>query len=117
MKRFMTIGLVLLLSACEKNEFSVPIPVGGGGYSYSQPKSTPMAPGYDRTDPGNVEGQRETHAVSNRTDCDKMLKNFRQQGRRLRLVERRFVGGQLPYLCIFEGVDAQPGYFDDNRYK
>lgn len=66
MKQLLLIGLVFLVS-CEKNEFTIPAPVGGGsgGYSYQQPRSTPMAPGYDRAqDPGNVEGQQETHAVA-----------------------------------------------------
>lgn len=116
MKQLLLFGLILLVS-CEKNEFSVPVAVGGGGYSQPQPRSSPMAPGYDRTDPGNVEGQQETHAVSDRNDCDAMARKFRKQGRRIQLVERRYVGGQLRYLCIFEGEDAQPGYFDDNRYK
>jgi hypothetical protein len=46
MKRFLLIGLFLLTS-CEKNEFTVPVPVGGGGGSYSAPRrpvQTPMAP-------------------------------------------------------------------------
>lgn len=119
MKQLLLISLVFLIS-CEKNEFTIPAPVGGGsgGYSYQQPRSTPMAPGYDRTqDPGNIEGQQETHAVAARTDCDAMARRFREQGRRIQLVERRYVGGQLPYLCIFEGEDAQAGYFEDNRYK
>lgn len=119
MSKLWLIALALCCVACEPSELR-PAPVGGGsgGYSYQQPRSSPIAPGYDRTeDPGNVEGQRETHAVTTRNDCDEMARRFRQQGRRVQLVERRYVGGQLPYLCIFEGEDAQSGYFDDNRYR
>ncbi|MBN8561072.1 MAG: hypothetical protein J0L70_11145 [Leptolyngbya sp. UWPOB_LEPTO1] len=123
-KSFLAIG-ILLLAGCGENElYPVPaVPIGGGG-NYSAPsrpapRSTPLAPSYHSStqDPGNVEGQRETHAVSSRADCDTMLRNFQKQGRQLRLVERRYVGGNLPYLCIFEGADAQPEYFDDNRYR
>lgn len=108
-------------AACLSNPNCVAAMVTIGGIVYWEIREgfnirhIPLAP--MMRDPGNVRGQRETHSVTHSAKCDEMLRNFQQQGRRLKLIERRYVGGQLPYLCIFEGVDAQPGYYDDNRYK
>lgn len=108
-------------AACLSNPNCIAAMVTIGGVVYWEIREgfnirhIPLAPMLG--DPGNVSGRRETHAVANSAICDEMLRNFQQRGRRLKLIERRYVGGQLPYLCIFEGVDAQPGYYDDNRYK
>jgi hypothetical protein len=51
-----------------------------------------------------------------------MAERFRREGRRIRLVEARRVrnaardGGVIQYLCIFEGPDAEAGYYNDSRY-
>jgi hypothetical protein len=109
------------ISACISNPTCLATVVTIGGVAYWEVREgfnirhIPLAPML--RDPANVPGKRETHAVANSGICDEMLRNFQRQGRRLKLVERRYVGGQLPYLCIFEGADAQPGYYDDNRYK
>lgn len=68
----------------------------------------------------NIPGKRETHAVADPRTCYDMANKFQKQGRRLKLAKPpQFVGGRtpLPYLCIFEGEDAQGGYFNDNRQR
>jgi hypothetical protein len=121
----------------------IPVPIGGSGSSVPAPQPAQPAPKPAATpvpttlpiqptiqptiaptmmpiqDPGNIPGVRETHAVDSREACDRLLKKFNQDGRKLRLVDRRFVGNNnvLPWLCIFEGEDAQSGVFDDKRSR
>ncbi len=68
-------------------------------------------------------GVRELHFVVGRKNCSQMAKRFREDGRNVRLIDIRpnpygHGGFQLRFICIFEGPDAQPGYFSrDKRYE
>jgi len=67
----------------------------------------------------NEPGVQEVHGAVKERDCYKMAKNFRQQGRNVTLVrvERSTnPGATLRYNCIFEGKDAQTGWYDEKRY-
>lgn len=45
MKKWLAVGLLVCLTACEASEFRVPIPVGGGGGDgYSAPVRQPVQP-------------------------------------------------------------------------
>ncbi len=69
-------------------------------------------------DPGNISGKQETHGVTKSSACKEMEQKFQRQGRRVRLVDvRRSTnrGAVLRYICVFEGEDATPGYYD--RYR
>jgi hypothetical protein len=117
--------LGLALVSCETNELSVPLPVGGGGAAadyYTPAQSAPMVPygaevsAYQDYDPYTE--AREVHGVVSPTDCYKMEARF-QQTRQVRLTEilRNRSGGDLKYVCAFEGEDAQPSWsFQDNRW-
>jgi hypothetical protein len=43
---------------------------------------------------------------------------FKEAGRRVKLVniKRNLYNGTLRYLCIFQGEDAEQGYFQDDRF-
>lgn len=68
-------------------------------------------------------GVREIHFVVNRSNCRQMAKRFREDGRNVKLVDtlRNPYGSggfQLRFVCVFEGSDAQPGFFSrDKRYE
>jgi hypothetical protein len=124
MKRYLIAAIALALVGCEPGELSPALPVGGaipvGGGSAVRP--LPAAPPNQQMarDPGNVSGQQETHGVVNRSDCSELERKFQNQGRRIRLVDRirsTNPGAALQWICVFEGEDAQEGYFDDNRLK
>ena len=92
--------------------------VGGGLVWLYQ--NTQTGQRFEIRDPGNIPGVQETHAVANRNDCDRMERKFRGQGRRLRLVDRLQSANPndpLRWVCVFQGEDAAPGYFNDNRLK
>jgi hypothetical protein len=140
------IGLISLSISClacvptGEGEW-VPAPIGGDGGGGSVPAPQPAQPAPKPVstvppiqptvqptiaptmmpiqDPGNIPGVRETHAVGSREACDRLLKKFQQDGRKLRIVEKRFLGNNhvLPWLCVFEGEDAQSGVFDDKRSR
>jgi hypothetical protein len=120
----------------------IPLPVGGGNGGGSapgqpaqpapKPVPSPVVPPIQPTiqptiaptlmpiaeDELNIPGVRETHAVATKEDCGAMAKRFAQQGRNLKLVRVKANGGTvLPYTCIFEGLDAASGVFDDNRSR
>ncbi|BAY58531.1 hypothetical protein NIES2135_54040 [Leptolyngbya boryana NIES-2135] len=111
---------ILLLSACEKNEFTVPVPVGGGGSGYSDApsRSAPIAPPAFNIseDPGNIPGQREVHYAATEQGCQDMARRFKNEGRQLRLRKTERVGGPLSWKCVFEGSDATDNYYGDDRY-
>jgi hypothetical protein len=122
--RWSGLALIALLAGCEPSELR-PVPAFGGGSSgesYSSPvppAQTPLAPPQAHIHPErvNIPGQQEVHGAVSESACYDMAHQFRKDGRTLRLKEVRFVGGtELPYVCIFEGEDAESGYFDDRRY-
>lgn len=87
MKRCIVIGLVLFLGACERSEFSVPIPIGGGGGSYSAPsrtipgrtapQSTPIAPPANPMiqDPENTFDENITVYADSATQAQRKCEN------------------------------------------
>ncbi|MGG6264184.1 hypothetical protein ACQ4M3_01105 [Leptolyngbya sp. AN03gr2] len=92
--------------------------VGGIAYYVWQGRSTGKQHYLKIEDPGNIEGQRETHAVATRSACREMEKRFQQQGRRVTLSEILDSGNPrdpLRFVCVFQGKDATPGYYD--RYR
>jgi hypothetical protein len=134
----LVLGLLLLVVACvpigEGEWQPIPIPAGG---SQSAPKPIPQAkptvppiqPTLQPTiaptimpiqeDETNIPGVREVHAAASREDCDKMLKQFQKQGRNLTLRIRQVSNNNsvLSWLCIFEGPDAGPDVFQDQRSR
>ncbi|MDX2241399.1 MAG: hypothetical protein NW224_12005 [Leptolyngbyaceae cyanobacterium bins.302] len=64
----------------------------------------------------NEPGVQEVHAVASEEDCRSMLRQFKLQGRNIKLKKILKGRGTLPYNCIFEGEDAQTGVFDEKRY-
>lgn len=60
----------------------------------------------------------ETHGSVNSAGCKAMEKRFKEAGRRIKLIDTRRnpYNGTLRYLCIFQGEDAQQGYFQDARF-
>jgi len=58
---------------------------------------------------------QEQHGAASEGSCYKMAQRFQRAGRRVKLVrtERNNlgVGGVLTWKCIFEGEDAQPGWY------
>lgn len=68
---------------------------------------------------GNQDGVQELHGAVNESDCYKMEQKFQRQGRRIRLVETKRSnnpGAVLRWMCVFQGEDAQTGYYDERRY-
>lgn len=100
------------------------IPIGGGGSS-SAP-SRPFAPPVNMAqEPETPEEETayETHGAVTAADCQRMLRRFQQEGRRVRLVKVRKNpynrgGGVLEYICYFDGEDANPEStpFEDTRF-
>lgn len=121
--RYIPLGLILLVGCVANEGQPVPLfaPAGGesSGSGYARPAQEPLAPPYNASqDPGNLGGVRETHGVVNRRDCDKLEQTFLKQGRRIQLVDRirsKNRGATLQWICVFEGEDAMPGYYD--RYR
>jgi hypothetical protein len=64
----------------------------------------------------NEPGKVEIHFATSPEGYRNMLRRFRNEGRSLTLKIRR-VGGPLPFKCIFEGSDAEAGYYDDRRSR
>lgn len=93
--------------------------------SMQQQQQTPLPIAAEMTVeiPPEQEGLRELHFVVSRANCQKMAKRFREDGRNVKLVDIKpnpygHGGFQLRFICIFEGPDAQPGYFSrDKRYE
>lgn len=95
-----------------------------GGISYyvwqnSQTGTTYHKPVYSQgTDPGNIPGKQETHGATQRSACKEMERKFHRQGRRVRLarvIRSTNPGAVLRFICVFEGADATPGYYDQYR--
>lgn len=76
---------------------------------------TPMPSRIFQSQDYNVPGRRESHFATTSAGCNAMLKRFQNEGRRLTL--RRIMPVKGGVLCIFEGPDADPSYYDENRYK
>lgn len=129
---FASVGLTGLLASCVGmpgdsmgGDFRlppVPVPVGGGGYAPAAPaQPAPMAPPISAIQQYNEPGQIEVHGAVRASDCKDMERRFKQQGRRVTLtkVQRNNIGtgGVLQWMCVFEGPDAQTGWFDDRRYN
>jgi len=78
------------------------------------------APQEQRSQPVyNEEGKQELHGATTRENCRKMAETFKRQGRNIRLVDTqrsKNPGAVLEWICIFQGGDAQTGYFDERRY-
>jgi hypothetical protein len=129
---------MLLCIACvptgEGNWQPVPIPEGVGPSAPKPlPQAKPTVPPIQPTpqptiaptvmpiqdDETNIPGVREVHAAASREDCDKMLRQFQKQGRNLTLRIRQVSNNNsvLPWLCIFEGPDAGPDVFQDQRSR
>lgn len=88
---------------------------GGNSGSYTAPAPAKnLAP--IQASPSPIQ---ETHGVVSRETCYTMRDNFLRQGRRIRLVRvdrSTNPGATLQYTCIFEGEDADQGYFEEKRY-
>jgi hypothetical protein len=62
---------------------------------------------------------QERHGVTTRQACREMADRFKRQGRQVELVEVKASdnpGATLKFTCIFEGKDAQEGWFEDSRF-
>ena len=111
---------LVALTGCEPSELypagGIPLSGGNSG-SYTAPAPAKnLAPIQASPSPSSVQ---ETHGVVSRKTCYEMEENFQQQGRRIRLVrvDRSISpGAVLQYICIFEGEDADQGYFEEKRY-
>jgi|SRR5579885_1391286 len=59
--------------------------------------------------------KREQHGAVKRSDCQRIAARFKRAGRRVRLVDVQpnhlGSGGVLEYICIFEGEDAEEGWY------
>lgn len=126
MKRFLPVMIALIaLTGCalEPGELSpaggtLPITGGGNSGSYTAPAPAKnLAPIEASPSPSPV--VQETHGAVSRQNCYDMEAKFLREGRRITLVrvERSTnPGATLQYTCIFEGEDADQGYFEDKRY-
>jgi hypothetical protein len=65
--------------------------------------------------PSAFYAKQERHGAVRASDCNKMAERFRRAGRRVRLVRvipnDVGVGGVLRVVCLFEGEDAQEGWY------
>ena len=112
-------------------QFALPIPMAPP--PIYRPNQRGRQPAYDptddyfrkapqelRTQPNyNQPGKTELHGATSRENCNKMEQTFKKQGRNVRLVRVQPTtnpGAILQYICVFEGGDAQTGYFDEKRY-
>ncbi|PZV09158.1 MAG: hypothetical protein DCF22_18930 [Leptolyngbya sp.] len=109
-------------------QWAIPIPMAPPPiYRPSQGRRQPT---YDPTDDyfrhqnqsqpnHNQEGQTEIHGATTRENCRKMEQTFKRQGRKVQLVDMRRStnpGAALEWVCVFQGTDAQAGWFDERRY-
>lgn len=95
-----------------------PVPAAGGAGQYQQPMALPAE--VYTSENVNIPGQIEKHGVVNAQQCKEMETRFKQQGRNVKLtrVERNLSpGATLRFICVFEGDDAEEGYFEDTRYN
>ncbi|KAM3112781.1 hypothetical protein [Phormidesmis sp. 146-33] len=126
--KHLLVAMAFFLVACEPNEM-YPVPVGGGVSgsgsvgSYSAPQSAPKtAPQQVPVKPLPIASPspiQETHGVVSRQNCYDMEAKFKRQGRRVtlkRVEQSTNPGAVLQYICIFEGEDAEQGYFEEKRY-
>jgi hypothetical protein len=55
------------------------------------------------------EPNQEIHAATSLQGCNAIEKRLIKMGLRIRLIEAINIGkGDLPYICIFEGLDSDP---------
>lgn len=95
--------LVLVLQN-HRRDLSAPLPITSNDDPYAEIRDIP--------------GQLETHGVTQPGQCDRMEQRFKAEGRRIRLVRKvrnRNPGATLRWICVFEGPDADPGYY--HRYN
>ena len=118
MKHLLAVIAVITLTGCEPNELN---PAGGIPFSGSNSGSyTAPAPAKNlapiQASPSPVQ---ETHGAVSQQTCYEMEAKFQRDGRRIRLVDTRRStnpGAVLRWICIFEGEDADQGYFEEKRY-
>ncbi len=130
-------GVLLLGVACvpigEGEWRPMPIPEGGG--QSVPPPAAPVKPTVPPSQPTpqptiaptvmpiqddetNIPGVREVHAATSEEACYKMLEKFKQQDRNLTVrVKMKDNNSVLSWLCIFEGPDASPDGFIDQRSR
>lgn len=64
---------------------------------------------------GEEPGKREQHGAVKRNNCTDMARRFKAEGRdvKLKAIERNNLGtgGVLKWICVFDGPDAEPGYY------
>jgi hypothetical protein len=87
--------------------------VGGIAYYVWQSRDTGKQHYVKIEDPGNIPGQQETHYAASAEGCQKMRQRFKNEGRKLRLIRIKPVKAGV--ICIFQGEDARPGYYNDRR--
>lgn len=91
-----------------------PVPVGG----QSQPRAIPGEMYTGEVQP--VQPVQEKHGVTLFNKCREMLQRFKREGRKINLVDIQRnpnPGATLRFICIFEGEDAEEGYYHDTRYN
>jgi hypothetical protein len=116
------VPIALTLTSCigDPDGLRYPVPVGVGGSSGNapaQPNAAP-APAAPMVAPltvqdGDIKGVRESHGATSRAGCRAMAKRFKEEGRKVQLVDIQPTSDPtLRYKCVFEGEDAEPGYYD-----
>lgn len=116
MKHLLAVFALIALTGCEPSELypagGIPF-TGGNSGSYTAP-----APAKNLA-PIEINPSQETHGAVSQQTCRDMAARFKQNGRRVELVDTRRStnpGAILKWICIFEGEDADQGYFEDKRY-
>ena len=114
---FVAVALAALTGCGITNDgYVIPAPVGGGNSgSYTAPAPAKnLAP--IQASPSPVQ---ETHGAVSQQTCYEMEAKFQRDGRRIRLMDTRrstSPGAILRWICVFEGEDADQGYFEEKRY-
>ena len=115
-------------------QFAIPFPIAPmapplnqqNPYEQRQKRNSDWMDDYGRNKPREMQSQPqynapgvELHGATTEANCYKMEKTFKQQGRNLKLTRVNRTnnpGAVLRFLCVFEGIDAQAGWFDEKRY-
>jgi hypothetical protein len=126
-------GAAAVIGACSANPAACAIVLGAAGtwilwnngtkfycttYQCQRTNQTPREFRIS-DDETNTRGVREVHMAMSPAHCDAMLKRFQAQGLRLTLRKKPnpMPGARKMTLCIFEGPDADPDRFADNRHQ
>ena len=120
MKHLLVAIALVALTGCEPSELypagGIPLSGGNSG-SYTAPAPAKnLAPIQASPSPSPIQ---ETHGAVSQQTCYEMEANFQRQGRRVTLVDTRRStnpGAILRWICVFEGEDADQGYFEEKRY-